>query len=201
MKYIRYVVIASGLLMFACNSNKQPVEEVNSEEIVSDQVQVNSVVHQYDSLNAAVTYYWDTLQRMDDEKFECLTRLYDEMELMPKSNSFKIRKFKKRVGEVLNLRYDQLSMTDEQIDKYDAATDTLIFQTFRLANETQDFGNYPVAVEMLNLVKQYNGDQFVAYRGYYSEVARVRNEFVEAHKSELEANGVKSEALPTFFVY
>ena len=92
MKNILYAFLVASLSigMVACSSDKTSTTAGDKVEDVA--VDKPLIVAQYDSLNAVVQYYWDTLTKMDDEKFSCLDRLYDEMEIMPKSNSFIITK-------------------------------------------------------------------------------------------------------------
>ena len=92
-------------------------------------------------------------------------------------------------------------MTSDQIDEYDAASDTLIFNTYRLAAQTEDFYKYMIANEMIEQVKLYNGNPFVSLRGYYSNAAVDLNEYVKSNETELQENGINIKLLPTFELY
>lgn len=203
MKAVKFIVLGFCIILWSCSSEKKTQDDHSESTLteVKAPLTVDGVVAKYDSLNSVVQYYWDTLTKMDDEKFVCLNRLYEEMEIMPKSNSFKVRRLKKQIPGIISSRYDQYSMTSEEIDAYDAATDTLIFNTYKLASQTEDFENYPVALEMLNEIKVYNGDLFVTYRTNYSVAAQALNDFVTENNKALKAKGVDIREIPTFFVY
>ena len=197
----RYLVplLTLAIGVYSCSSEKPSDAKTDTTEVKDSPILMSSdLKREYDSLTAITDFYWDTLTKMDDEKFECLERLYDEMEIMPKSNSFKIAKLRKRIPKVLALRYTQKEMTSRQIDEYDNATTKLIIETKTLASETEDFSNYQVALQMLDLVTIYDGNAFVGKRLDYSEAADVRNEFINNNKAELEKIGLETVILPNF---
>ena len=172
----------------SCGSDKS--KDLTNNEITSDSNEVvngsSSVKLEYDSLYQRVEFYWDTLVKIDEEKFSSLVRLYDEMEIMPESNSFKVAKLRKKLEKVEELVLDQKDLSVDKIDEFDNATSELISKTKDLFIETPNGENYKVAVDMINEVSRLDGYVVAMKRQDYCDAVDAYNAFIDNNKTDLE---------------
>jgi hypothetical protein len=158
------------------STQKGPAEKDSlliSAKIISDSLQAN----------------WDTMIKSDDQKFENIKRLLQEISYTSKYNHLLHDSLVKACDEVKNTRYTQETMDAQAIDNYDALTDKYIGRVMALAGSTPELPQHPLAEELISEINEANTNTLIKLRVNYGRWVMINNEFIKAYKKELTAAG------------
>lgn len=178
-------ILFAVILMIACKeTRKENKEETEIKtEMPQDQLQVK--VNQLDD---SAQLAWKFMIEADDQKIAFTKRLLDEVSYTPKYNVVKHAKLMEQCLELKAKRYDTTNLSSEKIDKYDAATDSLLKQVKALVISTPNVENYPLCGELLNDISALDND-VVMHRVKYDNWAMQYNTILEQHNEELKSLG------------
>ncbi len=157
-------------------TQKEPVEQDSlliSAKIISDSLHAN----------------WNAMIKSDDQKFENIKRLLQEISYTSKYNHLLHDSLDKACNEVKGTRYTQETKDAQAIDKYDALTDKYISRVMALAGSTPELPQHPLAEELISEINEANTNTLIKLRVNYGRWVVINNEFVKAYKKELTAAG------------
>lgn len=184
------LLLASLFLAYSCTESKKE-EEKKIVQLPQDQLLVQLNAYQ-DSAKLA----WETMIKEDDQKIAYIKRLLDEVSYTPKYNVVLQGKLMAQCLALKNKRYDENSVAlSQNIDKYDAATDSLIKGVNALVIETPNIESYPLAQELTGDIINLDNN-VVVRRIAYDKWAIKYNQFIEEQKPSLEKLGPEYGKLP-----
>jgi len=96
-------------------------------------------------------------------------------------------------------RYAQLTMTSDQIDRYDIITDKIISRTKFLAGTTQELKSHPIAETLYNDIAKADND-VALYRSLYDRFAIEYNNLLESSASTLGEKRNQFQKFPLFSI-
>ncbi|MGB3618896.1 MAG: hypothetical protein WBA12_12320 [Catalinimonas sp.] len=143
-----------------------------------------------DSADAA----WTAMMASDDAKIDNLGRFLQELSYSDSVNVITLEGLRARHAALRDQRYDQNTMADAEIDRYDAATDALLRDAYALAANTPGFERFLAGEQLAREIKAAD-DSIIYYRVRYDQQAARYNEHLEAHAAQLEGG---ADPLPVF---
>ncbi|WMJ73442.1 hypothetical protein RCC89_09750 [Cytophagaceae bacterium ABcell3] len=143
--------------------------------------EVDTVV---DSMDQA----WHVMMAADDRKLADIDRLIGEISNVRGVEEPKTSELQKDFDDLLQMRYQPESLTDEQIDSYDLATDKVIKKSFELIEETEELEDDEEISELQKEIMDEDKD-VVLYRARYDEWAYKYNKLIDDNQKRLERSG------------
>ncbi|MDB5274226.1 MAG: hypothetical protein JWO58_2593 [Chitinophagaceae bacterium] len=164
MKINSYLVaFLLALTVFSCKENSAKKTEKSG---TSDNAALSHLQALGDSCNKA----WEMMMSSDDQKIKDLQRLLQEISYIPGHNEQELERLSQQVKELPAKRYTQETMTSENIDAYDNATDALLKTVFDLKRNTKGIENYTLTGELETSIREADG-MVVNYRVLYDSWA------------------------------
>lgn len=172
----------------SCKKNGTSDKAIKTEESKSE-------VMDYKAINDSINNSWQLMMQADDQKIADIKRLIEEISYTKKYNLFLLDSTRQMQQTLASKRYTQISMQkSELIDKYDAATDSVVKAVFRLAKTTPSIDQYQTAMQLVQDINTAE-NEVVIFRVRYDGWVRTYNEHIKIHKTELEEK-LKSDSLP-----
>ena len=183
MKKIAFIFILAAFSFFSCErkSDKKSgnVGEPKTETAKKD---IDLIV---DSVNTA----WTTLISTEEQKFQDLKRLLDEISYTSSYDPIAHDSLTKKLEIVKAKRYDQ-SLDTSAIDAYNNATDRVVFEVLQLKRTTKGIEQHPLADELENDILAANSPEKVAQLlGRYNWWTNQYNNYLKKNKKKLEKLG------------
>jgi hypothetical protein len=179
-KLLRFSLIL--LLITAAWSACQRASEDRTEELSTTELDSLAVTYRNltDSLNAG----WDTLARNEEQKLANLQRLLTEITFTPNYNKLRYDSLKAHLNALSTLQLKPEQMTDEQIDRYDSASQAVKTAIVNMAQENPAFKQFPLMGQLVDSIEA--GDQrVILYRVRYDNYAKDLNHFLDVHQEQL----------------
>lgn len=153
------------------------------------QVEKDSILISADIISDSLQANWNTMIKSDDQKFENIKRLLQEISYTSGYNHLLHDSLVKACDQVKNTRYTQETMDAPAIDKYDALTDKYIARVMTLASSTPELPQHPLAEELISEINEANTNTLIKLRVNYGRWVMINNSFVKAYQKELNAVG------------
>lgn len=173
MQINRTCVFVLLVACYACNPGKSIF--ISKKKVIK-----RSYTAYEDSLNRA----WKDMIAADDRKLSNIKRLLDEVSYTPSFDKEVLKALRIKLGNLTEKRYKQESMTGKQIDRYDAATDSIIHETLSLVQNTSEMQNHPITESLINDIEQED-QKVILYRVYYDDIAKNYNSFLEKNRDRI----------------
>ncbi len=187
---ILIVMCLSGLLAFSCKKADRSTTSTANEE-PSNALQV-----QADNLRDSVEVHWVRLIESDDRKLDNVERVLREMSSYPYYDRGRIAELRDLQGRMRQIRYDRQTLaSDERIDRYDAASDSLMYGLMQLYRSVDQADKYSSIEALINDIKSAD-DSTIIYRVHYDKYAKELNEFTSTHNSSLQQMGSPYANIP-----
>ncbi len=178
--FVLIIAAVTTLFMVSCSrQNSQGGQKVSAEAAAAKT--------KADNLFGTLDKSWSALMASDDKRLWANARIVTEITSLDSYDSVACKKVLAQVEEVKKIRYTQANLGDDNnIDKYDIATDTLWAATKALIGQHPKINKY-ILVEQLRgeiataldsqIVYRINYDRNVdSLRDYYSHNTKTLNE-------------------------
>lgn len=195
---MKKLFIAALLLSFAiaCKEDKKASEEHTEVTIPKNELQTK-----IETLQDSAASAWKVMIEADDQKIAYSKRLLDEVSYTPKYDIAAHTQLVAQTNALKDKRYTRESILESSnIDKYDAATDSLLRSIKALVLATPNVENYPLCNELLNDIYNLDGN-VVKQRVNYDQWALEYNHLLESQKDALQQLGGKYATLPKMGVF
>jgi hypothetical protein len=185
-KKLLIVTLFVGALVYACEEKRQSgsTDTLNTNTKISlsiDSTPFGVLKAKRDSADKA----WTIMIASDDQKISYNALLLDSLTLAVKGLKEK--------------RYVQLTMTGDQIDNYDLATDKIIARTKFLARTTEELKSHPIAETLYNDIAKADND-VALYRSLYDRFAMEYNDLLEKSTDSLNEQTAEFKKYPVFSI-
>jgi hypothetical protein len=182
------VICLSGLLAFSCKKTDRPTAAT---EEPADALQV-----QADNLRDSVEVHWVRLIESDNRKLDNVERVLREMSSYPYYDRGRIADLRDLQSRMRQIRYDRESLaSDERIDRYDIASDSLMYGLMQLFRSVDQADKYSSIDALIDEIKSAD-DSTIIYRVYYDKYAKELNEFTSTHTNTLKKLGGTYAEIP-----
>ncbi len=164
----------------SCKEEKKGEEKAPVVQLPQDQLTSKLTILE-DSIRTA----WASMLEEDDKKIAYTKRLLDEISYTKKYDVITQTKLMTQCNALKNKRFVGDEVEDSQsIDRYDAATDSLLRGVNALVLSTPDVENYPLVSELTQEVTAMDNN-VVVKRIHYDKWASQYNQVVEEQKETL----------------
>jgi hypothetical protein len=184
------IAIALPFLLFllhACKEEKKKEEKAPIVQVPQDQLLVQLKTLE-DSMNVA----WTSMIQEDDLKLSYTKRLLEEVSYTKKYDVIGQAKLMEQYKALKGKRFGGQEVTDsESIDRYDAATDSLLKAVNALVSSTPNVENYPLCGELVQEITAMDNN-VVLKRIAYDKWALQYNQLLEEQKESLSKLGPPS---------
>lgn len=147
-----------------------------------------AVKAEIDQINDSLQLSWNTMIDSDDRKLSDLQRLLQEVSYTKDHDEKKLHDLLSKSEQLKRLRYQQKSMTSNQIDNYDAQTDSLLKASFLLVEETEEMKTHSLTSSLIEDIKKADG-QVILNRVNYDNWAKRFNTLVKEKEKTLSRIG------------
>lgn len=146
----------------------------------------DSLTETYLSLQDTMLQVWNTMIHDDNRKVRAMHHLLHELSVSNPEKAQDINSYGERLDDLLELRYDQQSISDPEIvAEYDFASNSLVTEVIALAESQREFAYNKTIQKLVESIRA--ADQRVLnYRAEYDEVASKFNRFIDQHHHQLE---------------
>ncbi len=140
----------------------------------------------------------------DDRKIRYMGRMLDEIAYQISYDEVRMNQLRAQIQDLSGLRYrmDELSEI-EKIDRYDAATDSVIQGLFYYVTETPQASDLPLVAELMTDIRTM--DNFVLQRrNAFDDATMALNELIEKNEKKIRSLGGRYadvEPYPMFLLY
>lgn len=179
-KFIRISLFAA-LILAAWTACQRASED---KAVVLTTTEVDSLRTVYESLNDSIDARWTVLKDDEEQKLANLNRLLMEISFTPTFDQARYDSLKYQLEQFQSLRLDPETMTDEQIDRYDAAMNSLQNSIVQMAMDNQAFEQYPLMEELIDSINA-SEERVLFYRVQYDNYATDMNQFLDVHEEHL----------------
>jgi septal ring factor EnvC (AmiA/AmiB activator) len=171
------VAIACFLAVIGCE---------NKNTVHTEFTKADSLTETYLALQDSMLQVWNTMIHDDNRKIKAMHHLRHELSMSRPEKREELEHYKERLDDLLELRYDQQSMSDaELVSEYDFASNSLVSELIALAESQKEFAYNPTLQKLVDSIRA--ADQRVNnYRQEYDDIALRFNRFVEHHLNTLE---------------
>jgi hypothetical protein len=147
-------------------------------------------------LQEEVSTTWSEMIQADDRKISDIKRLLQEISYTKEYNQVTWAYINSIVADLPAKRYAQSTMTNNQIDQYDLATDQAIKKTFDLLDSTSEMHSHPLGEELKEDIQKADND-VVVYRIKYDISAKKYNAFIQKKSKSLSKLGEPYSGMKT----
>ncbi|HEY9488728.1 MAG TPA: hypothetical protein VIQ51_10360 [Chryseosolibacter sp.] len=185
--YFPGVSILLGLLILVgCES--KPAETTGF-------TKVDSLTETYLSLQDTVLRVWNTMIHDDNRKIKAMHHLLREIVISNPEKSEELRQYEERLDDLIELRYDQKTMSDAQlVSEYDFASNSLVTELITLAETQQDFASNSRLQNLAESIRAAD-QRVINYREEYDDIASRFNRFIDRNHDLLEE--MQSDSIPS----
>ena len=173
-KLLYALSIVSVMALFSCKNESKEEKAVTKTE--------NSViVSQLNAIEDSCGKAWTMMMDSDDQKIKDIQRLVQELSYIPGHDEHKVDELTKEAKALTSVRYKQETLTSDNIDAYDKATDDLLKAVFDLKRNTKGVEQYVLTEELEASIREADG-KVVNYRVLYDTWAKQYNEKLAANE-------------------
>jgi hypothetical protein len=159
---------------------------------VHDFTKADSLTETYLALQDTMLQVWNSMIYDDNKKIKAMHHLLHELSVINTSNREELDRLQERLDRLVNMRYDQDSMSDpELVTEYDFASSSLITELTSLAESQKEFLYNPTLQKLVDSIRAAD-QRVVSFREKYDQVALNFNTFIERNKELLQQ--IDSEA-------
>lgn len=187
MRKLVFTLFASMALLWACDkqTEQQATEQQKTSEALTDFVKTQ-ILAARDSMNVA----WDIMIATDDSKFQSIQRLLQEVSYTKKYDVVKQSQLVALADSVKKSRFTKDSMPGEMIDKFDAATDSLVLLVFSLVDSNPEMASHTITEPLKTDIQVYNSIETVlSQRTRYDRWAKEYNSLLKKYNEQLKQAG------------
>ena len=173
-----------SVIVFSCKESVK--EEKKETKVVLPQEQLQAKITMIgDSVQGA----WIFMMEADDQKIMFVKRLLDEISYTKKFDIVAHAKLVDKCNALKSKRFDEGTMANSvSIDKYDAATDSLLREVKALVIATPNVESYPLCGQLLTDISALDND-VIMHRVKYDNWVMEFNKVLDEHKDEIETLG------------
>ena len=178
----RYCLFIGLIVLFFSQCKSDGTREQTSE------VNADSLQTQLHALNDSLQTSWEAMIASDDEKISQISRLIKDIaQSCTRYDKGAYQQIAQQQAQITAKRYASPdSMTSEQIDRYDIATDSLLSNLRTFYQKTNAKQCCPLCDSLLNTIEQEHSE-VVVYRIRYDNHAKEFNALVTQQKETLAA--------------
>jgi hypothetical protein len=176
------VVLLAFATLVACNRTPKAFDPASAA----------AAKEQLDVLRDTVDTRWTQMIASDDAKITATSQILNELERSPGADKQQLQQLAAVNNRFKKLRYQQLSMQSADIDRYDAAQDSLLGVLRTVV--TTNAGASATVQNTFDTIGQYDG-QVAGYRVQYDRAAKQFNNYLQLHQTELQTLGGKYKQL------
>lgn len=159
-----------------------------------DPASATAAKQQLEVLRDSVNVRWNAMIASDDAKITATSQMLNELERSPAADKQQLQQLTQVNNRLKDLRYRQLTMQSSQIDRYDAAQDSLLGVLRSITSGTNSTAVSSTVLNTLNTIGEYDG-QVVGQRVQYDQAAKKFNNYIQLHQAELQSLGGKYKQL------
>jgi hypothetical protein len=193
MRIVSIIVLTVLFFLYltGCKNEKPDAAQdtTTARDTTVEKVDKDSLLLHADIIRDSLQANWDAMIQSDDQKFENIKRLLQEISYTSQYNHRLHDSLVKTCDHVKNTRYTQETMNAESIDNYDALTDKYIARVMTLAGSSPELSQHPLAEELISEINEANTNTLIKLRVNYGRWVMINNSFVKAYKNELSAAG------------
>ncbi len=185
MKKSYILILFLAALITACTeqAQKETIVEEQKEEL-SDESLAGKLTVTNDSLNTI----WQEMIVSDNQKFDDIRRLLLEASYTQSYNPIALEDLQKRTDEVQASRYEQESMTSEQIDTYDQLSEELLKAVFSFVQQTPDLQHHSITNQLVTSIQDAD-NEVIYFRVKYDRWTKEFNHLVVSYREQLQQMG------------
>ena len=127
---------------------------------------------------------WHAMMEDEDAKLAKMESLLQQVSYWPVFNRPRYDSLYEDLKKLYEMRYDPETMTDEQINAYDSATDHLIVEIKDFARDHPDFEKYPVADSLISEIDEAQ-QRVLFHRSRYDNYVKDFNYWLEYNQDYL----------------
>lgn len=177
-----------ALLLFAM------VAACNRTPKALDPASATAAKQQLEVLRDSVNVRWNAMIASDDAKITATSQMLNELERSPAADKQQLQQLTQANNRLKDLRYKQFSMQSSQIDRYDAAQDSLLRVLRGMTSGSNGAAVSSTVLNTLNTIGEYDG-QVIGQRVQYDQAAKKFNNYIQLHQAELQSLGGKYKQL------
>ena len=174
----------TAALFAACNRTPKLIDPASA----------TAARQQLDVLRDSVDVRWTQMMTSDDAKITATGQMLSELERWPAADKPQLAQLTQANNRLRALRYRQLTMQSAEIDRYDAAQDSLLGVLRRLVTVPASAAPSATVLNTLDTIGQYDGE-VVGYRVQYDKAAKQFNNYLQVHQTQLQSLGGKYKQL------
>lgn len=183
MRKVLFVFIAVIAFIAACDKKSSQQNTVN-------QTLPDSVKTQILAAKDSMTFAWDYMIATDDQKFQSIQRLLQEVSYTNKFDVVKQKNLTILADSIKKSRFTKENMTGEMIDRFDKETDSLVFLVFSLVEATPEMSSHTITEPLKFDIQSFNSVETVlSQRTRYDYWAKQYNELLRKYEEQLEQAG------------
>lgn len=174
-KLVLLLSMTTICFLFSCSEKKT---ETQDKTVLTNDLTANQLT----ALNDSCTKAWVMMLDSDNQKIKDIERLLQEISYIPNHNDNEVKRLSMKAKELTTLRYTEESVSTEQIDAYDKATDDLLKSVFELKRTTKGVEQYTLTEELDQSIREADG-KVINYRVLYDAWAQKYNEALQKSKN------------------
>ena len=176
------VVLLAFATLAACNRTPKAFDPASA----------TAAKEQLEILRDTVDVRWTEMIASDDAKITATSQILNELERSPAADKQQLQQLAAVNNRFKKMRYQQLSMQSADIDRYDAAQDSLLGVLRTVVSASA--GANSTVQNTFDTIGQYDG-QVAGYRVQYDRAAKRFNNYLQLHQPELQTLGGKYKQL------
>jgi exonuclease VII large subunit len=183
MRKMLRVLILALLCAASYTACQRASEEKNAEQ---RQEAADSVQRDFQSLSDSLELSWQELAAEEEQKLANLRRLLEEISYTPAHtyNQERLDTLQNQLQKVYEMQLDPLTMTSEEIDRYDSVSSQVQHNIIQFARNHPGIEEYPLMDQLIDRITE--ADRRVLFlRVKYDQYARDYFHFLEGHREYL----------------
>lgn len=194
-KTLRIIILAC-LCAAAYSACQRASEEKKTGE---RELEIDSLRITYTGLSDSLQARWRILMSAEEQRLQDMRRLLQEISYTPVYNKVRYDTLLENLEQVYEMRFEQESMTSEEIDKYDSASTRLKTEIIQFALNHPDIEEYPLMGRLIEDIEAAD-QQVLFHRVQYDNYARDYNHFLYGNREylpKIDTSGIPEE-MPMF---
>ena len=181
---ISVLIALVTIIVFSCKESAKEEKKEAKEVLPQEQLQAKITM-----IGDSVQGAWAFMMEADDQKIMFVKRLLDEISYTKKFDIVVHAKLVEKCNALKSKRFDENTMSNSiSIDKYDAATDSLLREVKALVLATPNVESYPLCGQLLTDINALDND-VVMHRVKYDNWVMEFNKVLDEHKDEIKTLG------------
>lgn len=173
------------LLVCFCAAAYSACQRASEEKKAEEQeLEMDSLRLVYTGLSDSLKLRWQILMSEEEQRLQDMRRLLLEISYTPVYNKARYDTLYENLKKVYEMRFEQESMTSEEIDQYDSAASRLKTEIVQFALEHPDIEKYPLMGELIEDIEAAD-QQILFHRVQYDNYVRDYNHFLYGNREYL----------------